>query len=131
MFLCEFFFERPSFQKTCTKYHISIYFWRKIIFHFPSKEQNHIFGKRKYQLFYRKYAGKIIFQCNLFGKTIISEHLEIVIVPLFWDICKFLVWKYVTFCSIPLPSQPKVCDNEKKQFFYSTYIKTKGLSECF
>ena len=48
------FLERPSFQKVWRKYHISVFFWfflRKIIFHFPSRVWDHIFGEKKYYLF--------------------------------------------------------------------------------
>ena len=56
------------------KYHISMYLLRKIIFHFPSKEKISCFPGKKYHL--SKYTRKIIFQRNLFGKTMFSGHFE-------------------------------------------------------
>ena len=48
------------------KYHISMYFLRQIIFHFPSEEKN-IFPDNK---------GKMIFQWDFFGNTIFPEYLR-------------------------------------------------------
>ena len=51
-----------------------MYFLRKIIFHFPSKEYDHIFGDKN--TIFPDNTRKIIFQCNIFGKAILSEHSE-------------------------------------------------------
>ena len=56
------------------KYHISMFFLRKIIFHFPSKKKYHIF--RNKNTIFLDNTRKIIFQRDVFGKTIYSGHLK-------------------------------------------------------
>ena len=56
------------------KYHISMYFLRKIIFHFPSKEKISYFPEKN--TIFPVNTRKIIFQHNFFEKSIFSEHLE-------------------------------------------------------
>ena len=46
-----------------------MYFFRKIIFNFPSKEENIILSVKKILSFQ-------VIQCDFFGKTIFSEHLK-------------------------------------------------------
>ena len=57
------------------KYHISMYFLRKIIFHFPSKEKISYFLEKTPPIFpdlqERSYSSAIFF-----GKTIFSGHLK-------------------------------------------------------
>ena len=57
------------------KYHISMYFLRKIIFHFPSKEKISYLKRKKIPPFQiiqeRSYSSAI-----LLGKTIFSGHLK-------------------------------------------------------
>ena len=53
------------------KYHISMYFLRKIIFHFPSKENISYFPEKN-TIFPRKFIFHMIF----IAKTIFSEHLK-------------------------------------------------------
>ena len=59
-------------HRICRKYHISMYFLRKIIFHFPSENKIMLSGKNT--IIHN--TRKVIFQCNFFRKTILSEHLE-------------------------------------------------------
>ena len=63
-----------TFIRIYRKYHISIYFLRKIIFHFPSKEKILCFRGKKIPSFQiiqeRSYFG------GIFLKTIFSEHLK-------------------------------------------------------
>ena len=57
------------------KYHISMYFLRKIIFHFPSKEKISYFPEKN--TIFSDDTKKSIFQCDLFfGKTIFPGHLK-------------------------------------------------------
>ena len=51
-----------------------MYFLRKIIFHFPSIEKRSYF--RVKNIIFPDNKRNIIFQCDFFGKTIFSEHLE-------------------------------------------------------
>ena len=57
------------------KYHISMYFLRKIIFHFPPKEKISYFAGKKIPSFQiiqdRSHSSAIVF-----GKTIFSGHLK-------------------------------------------------------
>ena len=53
------------------KYHISIYFLRKIVFHFPPNKKYHVL-QEKIAIF--PDTRKIIFRYNFFEKTIFSEH---------------------------------------------------------
>ena len=57
------------------KYHIYMYFLRKIIFDFPPKGKLSCFRGKKNTIFPNN-TRKIIFQCNFFEKTIFSEHLK-------------------------------------------------------
>ena len=59
---------------TFTKYHVSTYFLRKIIFHFPPRKD--VIFSRKRNAIFPDDTRKIIFQCDIFGKTIFSEHLK-------------------------------------------------------
>ena len=79
------------------KYHISMYFFRKIIFHFPSKEKNNIFSGKKNT----DNTRKIIFQCNFFGKTIFSEHFEKenMVVQWRWFAVKVLSYMFLSISS--------------------------------
>ena len=54
-------------------YDISMYFLRKIIFHFRSRKN--IFSRKRNATFLDG-RRKIIFQRDFFGKTIFSEHLK-------------------------------------------------------
>ena len=56
------------------KYHISMYFLKKIIFHFPSKEKISYFLEKKYYL--SRWTRKIIFQPNFFVKSRFLGHLK-------------------------------------------------------
>ena len=55
-----------TFTRVYRKYHISMYFLRKINFYFPSKEKT-IFSGKKNTIFLDN-TRKIIFQCNFFWK---------------------------------------------------------------
>ena len=60
----------------CRKYHICMYFLRKIIFHFLSKEKISCFLGKKYHLLSSDNTRKIIFQWNFFEKTLFSKDLK-------------------------------------------------------
>ena len=68
------FLERPSFSNHLKKISYFHVFLRNIIFYFPSKKYDHIFGEEKYHLpwWYKKDHISVRF----FGKTISSEHLQ-------------------------------------------------------
>ena len=51
-----------------------MYFLKKIIFDFPSKEKHHVFGKK--HTIFSDNTGKIMLRCDLFEKTIFSELLK-------------------------------------------------------
>ena len=68
------FSKRPSFQNIWRKYHISVYFLRKIILHFPSGGKIIFSGKRN--IIFPDNTKKFTFQRELFGKTIFSGRLE-------------------------------------------------------
>ena len=69
------FLERPSFQNIWRKYHISRYFfWKRSSFLLCLKNKIIFSGKRN--IIFPDNTRKIIFQCDFFGKTIFSKHLE-------------------------------------------------------
>ena len=59
-----------TFIHVYRKYHISVYFLRNIILHFPSKEIISYFRVKKKNPFNTR---KIIFQWDIFGKTIFQN----------------------------------------------------------
>ena len=63
-----------TFIHICRKYRISMYFLRKISFHFPSKEKKYYWVKKapSFQIIQERSYSSAIF----FGKTIFSELLE-------------------------------------------------------
>ena len=72
------------------KYHISMYFLRKIIFHFPSKEKISYFLEKEIPSFQmpqeRSYSSAIFF-----GNTIFSGHLKkISYFHVFWERSSFI-----------------------------------------
>ena len=60
--------------KMYRKHHISMYFLRKIIFHFPPRK-NIIFSRKRSAIFPDD-TRKIIFWCDFFGKITFLEHLK-------------------------------------------------------
>ena len=64
------FLERPSFQKVWRKYHISMYFLKKITFIFCLRCKIIFSGKGN--IIFPDNIGNIMFQRNFFGKTIFS-----------------------------------------------------------
>ena len=57
------------------KYNLSMYFLRKAIFHFPSKEKVLYFRENRSTIV-SDITKKITFQCDFLGKTIFSKHLK-------------------------------------------------------
>ena len=66
--------KRNHFYRIYREHHISMYFLRKIIFHYPSRKD--IIFSRKRNAIFPDETRKIIFQRDIFGKTLLSEHLK-------------------------------------------------------
>ena len=64
MFQCNFF-GKAIFSEIWRKYQFPCIFLRTIIFHFPSKEKDHIFGEN---IIIPNDTRNIIFQCDFFWK---------------------------------------------------------------
>ena len=72
------------------KYHISLYFLRKIIFHFPSKEKTSYFPE-KYAIFPGN-TRKILYQGDFFrkGNLIGAFEKNIIVSCIFWERSSFI-----------------------------------------
>ena len=72
------------------KYHISMHFLRKIIFHFPSKENLSHFQEKRNTIF-QDITKNTTPQHDFFGKTIFSKHLRKIsyLHVFFWEISSF------------------------------------------
>ena len=102
------------------KYHISMYFLRKIIFHFPSKEKLSYFLEKRNTIV-PDITKKIIFQCDFCGKTIFSEHLK---KPSYFHV--FFLRKII----FPFPSKEKISYFWEKRSTISPDITKKIMFQC-
>ena len=102
------------------KYHIYMYFLRKIIFHFSSKEKISYLWEKRNTIF-PDITKQIILQCNFCGKTTFSEHLK---KPSYFHV--FFLRK-ITFS---FPSKEKISYFWKKRNTIFTDIIKKIIFQC-
>ena len=104
------------------KYHIFMYFLRKIIFHFPSKVKISIFWVKN--IIFPDKRKKIRFYCDIFGKTIFSEHLMKIsyFYVFFWD-----RWSFISYLKNKITFSGKrndiFLDNTKKIIFECDFLE--------
>ena len=116
-----------------------MYFLRKIIFHFPTKEK--IYFPEKNTIFPDN-TRKIIFQCDFFGNTILSEHLKKISYfhVFFWERSSFIFYlkNKITFSGrrniiFPDNTTRKIifqCDFFWKDRLFRTFGKRKYCFSC-